>query len=80
VARYFLNLVDGSEVLLDPDGIEMPASAVEHAVLTAARDCMAADVKNGLLDLRYRIDVHDESGQLTHRLSFSDAVNILPPN
>lgn len=80
MVRYFLNLVDSSEVLLDPEGIEMPASAVERVVLVAARDCMAADVKKGLLDLRYRIDVHDESGQLMHRLSFSDAVNILQPN
>jgi len=80
MARYFLNLIYSTEVLLDPDGIEMPAEEVERAALTAARDCMAADVKNGRLDLRYRIDVHDEDGRLTHRLPFSDAVHILPPS
>jgi hypothetical protein len=80
VPRYFLHLIDETEVLLDPDGIEMPADAVEHAALAAARDCMCGDVRNGQLDLRYQIDVHDERGNLVHRLPFSGAVDVLSPN
>jgi len=38
---------------------------------------MAEDVKGGKLDLRYRIDVHDESGELVHRLAFADALQIV---
>jgi hypothetical protein len=38
---------------------------------------MAGDVKHGRLDLRYRIDVHDENGKVVHRLAFPDAVEVL---
>ena len=74
--RYFMHLVDSTDVTLDPDGVEMPPEAVAGAALLAARDCMAGDVKNGRLDFHYRIDVHDESGVLVHSLPFSDALVI----
>jgi hypothetical protein len=45
--------------------------------LRSARDCMAGDIKSGQLDLRYRIDVHDERGALVHRLRFADAVRVI---
>lgn len=77
--RYFFHLIDSTNVLLDPDGTNMPAEAVEGAALAAARDCMAGDVKTGQLDLCCRIDVHDEENQVVHRLEFTDALNILLP-
>jgi hypothetical protein len=40
---------------------------------------MAGDIQNGRLDLHYRIDVHDESGKIVHRLAFADAVDVLTP-
>ena len=48
-----------------------------EVALWSARGCMAEDVKGGKLDLRYRIDVHDESGELVHRLAFADALQIV---
>lgn len=78
--RYFMHLIDSSDVLLDPDGILMPASEVERVTLKAARDCMAGDVLNGRLDLRYRIDVQDESGEVVYCLEFPDAVNVVAPD
>ena len=72
-----MHLTDSTDVLLDPDGIEMPAHAVERAALRAARDCMAGDVHDGRLNLRYRIDVHDERGNVVHQLAFGDAVEVL---
>jgi hypothetical protein len=58
--RYFLHLRDSIDEVLDPEGVEMPPEAVAGAALVAARECIAEDVKTGLLDLHYRIDVHDE--------------------
>jgi len=75
--RYFMHLMDGKDVLLDPDGIEMLPEAIVGAALLAARDCIAGDVKSGKIDLHCRIDVHDESGKLVHSQSFADAVEIL---
>lgn len=77
--HYFFHLVDSTDVVLDPDGVEMAAEAVVDAALFQARDCMAADVKEGRLDLHYRIDVHDDAGALVHSLTFEDALEIVRP-
>jgi hypothetical protein len=74
---YFMHLRRGSDELLDPDGVELPVEAVRDAALSAARDCIAADVYGGRVDLRYRIDVHDEHGQLVHTTTFVDAIEIV---
>ena len=46
------------------------------AALMAARDCMAGDVKEGRLDVHYRIDVHDADGKLVHSQAFADALEV----
>lgn len=77
--RYFMHLRDGTDEVLDPEGVVLPTEAIAGAVLMSARDCMAADVKNGLLDLHYRIDVHGEDGHIVHSLRFEDALEIASP-
>ena len=74
--RYFMHLRDSIDEVLDPEGVEMPAEAIVGAALVAARDCMAADVRAGRLDLNYRIDVHAEDGEVVHTLLFQDALEI----
>ena len=74
-----MHLINSEDVTLDPEGIEMAAEAVLPAALLSARDCMAGDVKEGRLDLRCRIDVHNEEGELVHRLPFAEAVEVLLP-
>lgn len=37
---------------------------------------MAADVKQGRLDLNHRIDVYDENGEIAQSLLFADALEI----
>jgi hypothetical protein len=76
--RYFMHLRDGTDELLDPDGVTMPEAAVPGAALMAARDCMAGDLLTGRLELKYWIDVHDEADNVVHTLAFSDAVEIIP--
>ena len=74
--KYFMHLREGTDDVLDEDGVVMLAEAVAGAALLAARDCIAGDVRNGLIDLKYRIDVHDEQGAVFHTLLFKDAVEI----
>jgi len=74
--RYFMHLIDSTDILLDPEGMEMLAEAIPAKALFAARDCMAGDVKDGRLDLHYRIEVRDEGGQVVHCLEFADALEI----
>ena len=76
---YFMHLRDSIDELLDPEGIEISTEAVAAKALSSARDCMAEDIKEGRLDLRYRIDVHAENGELVHSVPFASAVEIIPP-
>ena len=79
MARYFMHLRDGTEQLLDPEGLEYASvDAVRKAVLIAARDLMTGDIREGVIDFRFRIDVEDESGEIIYSLPFKHAVNIIP--
>jgi hypothetical protein len=75
---YFMHLRDSSDEVLDPDGVRMTEEAIPGAALLAARDCMAHDLRSGRLDLKYRIDVHNEAGEIVHTLPFADALEIVP--
>ena len=76
--RYYLQLRDSAEETLDPDGTECADLAtLKSAVLYNARDVIAGDVKNGVVDLRFRIDAEDENGVLIHSLPFTEAVSVI---
>lgn len=79
MARYFMHLRDGSEELLDSEGIEYDSlDALRKSVLVAARDVMAGDMQTGVLDFRFRIDAEDAAGTIVYTLPFKHAVNIIP--
>lgn len=78
MTRFYFHLRDHVDEVLDPEGVELTADAIAHQALVQARDCMAGDVRNGRLDLRYRIEVEDEAQQIVHCLAFTDAVEIVP--
>ncbi len=79
MTRYFMNLRDGTEELLDPEGVEFETlDALRKAVLVAARDLMCGDMVAGILDFRFRIDAEDEAGAIVYTLAFKHAVNIIP--
>ena len=79
MARYYMHLRDGTEQILDPEGLEFPSvEALRKAVLVAARDLMTGDIRQGVLDFRFRIDAEDESGLIVYTLPFKHAINIIP--
>jgi hypothetical protein len=74
-----MHLRDGSEELLDPEGVEHGSlEAMRNAVLATARDVMCGDMRLGLIDLRFRIDAEDGDGMIVYSLAFQHAVNIIP--
>ncbi len=79
MAKFFFHLRDGTDTLLDPDGVELAPSAVPAAALRAARDCIAHDAKAGRINLNQRITVEDEAGAAVHVIEFVDAVEITMP-
>jgi hypothetical protein len=74
-----MQLRDGTDDLLDPEGVELEdLEAVRERVMTAARDILASDLRNGLLDLRYRIEAETNLGAIVYTLAFKHAFNIIP--
>jgi hypothetical protein len=79
MARYFMHLRDGIDELLDPDGREFATmDELREAVLFSARDVIAGDIRNGVVDFRYRIDAEDEHGTIIYSLAFKHAFNVIP--
>lgn len=76
--RYPMHLRNGTDELLDLDGMDLTLEAVPTAALRAARDRIAHDVMNGRIECKYRIDVEDEHGTIVHSLAFADAVEFVP--
>jgi hypothetical protein len=78
---YFFHLRDGVDVLLDGDGREFDdIDAVAKAALVEARAIIAEEARNGRIMLDQHIDVENDAGRIVHRLSFADAIEIVPPN
>lgn len=79
MARYFLHLRDSVDELIDSDGRDyVNLEALKEAVMITARDLMAGDIRNGIIDLRYRIDAEDAAGSIVYTLPFKHALNIIP--
>ena len=79
MARYFMHLRDGSEELLDPEGIEFDSlDDLRRAVMHTARDLIKGDVERGVLDLRFRVDAEDDEGEIVYSLPFKHAISIIP--
>ena len=79
MARYFLHLRDTVDELIDNEGQELPdLEAVRSKVMTAARDILVGDLRNGLIDLRYRIDAETAGGEIVYTLAFKHAFSIVP--
>ncbi len=79
MARFFLHLRDHVDEILDPDGVEFDnIDVLKCAVVDAARDVMGGDLRNGIIDFRYRIDAENEAGAVVYSLPFRAAVGIIP--
>lgn len=79
MTRFFFHLRDGNdEVLFDPEGVELAdVEAMKRCAMQAARGIMAGDLANGVLDLRYRIDVENAAHATIYTLAFRHAVSII---
>lgn len=80
MALYFFHLCDGSHHLLDVEGQELPdLDAAKAFALLCARDTLSHEMRNGLLDLRVRLDVADTAGTVIHTLPLEEAFQVLKP-
>lgn len=74
---FRFNLSECGTLFADEEGREaLDVDAARAIALTAARDIMAAEVKEGRLCLSCRIDISDERGNVVATVPFSEAVTI----
>ena len=74
-----MHLRDSTDELLDSEGVELAdLEAVRNKVMHAARDVLAGDLRNGVVDLRYRIDAENDSGEVVYTLPFKHAFSVIP--
>jgi hypothetical protein len=76
MALYFFHLVDGADLLLDPDGREIDEGSLQAVAISEARAMIAADARAGHIRLDQHIDVHDSSETTVCSVQFEDAVTI----
>ena len=51
---------------------------MRKATLIAARDLMTGDIRAGVIDFRFRIDVETEAGEIIYSLPFKHALSTIP--
>ena len=80
MALYFFHLCDGSDQLLDVEGQELPdLDAAKAFALLCARDTLSHEMRDGLLNLRVRLDVADAAGAVVHTLPLEGAFRVVRP-
>ena len=76
--RYFFHLHECGTVVPDEDGVEYASRAeARSAATSAARDIMAAEVREGRLCLGCYIVVDDKSHVEVMRIDFGDVLEII---
>ena len=75
--RYYMHVSNGNGFVEDEEGVELPdAETARKEAITAARDVMAGDLRDGSLDLTSFIEVEDENHDLLFTLTFGEAVTV----
>ena len=75
--RYYFHLLNGVDVLLDPEGRDLEnLEAVKSVALREVRMLISHEALSGVLDLNQRLEIRDEADTVVHRLEFAEAVSI----
>ena len=74
--RYFFHVVEGTYILSDDEGSELPdLEAVRNDAVEGAREIMADDIRSGRKPEDRTMLVRDENGITVLTLPFLDAIS-----
>jgi hypothetical protein len=77
MARYHFNVRNGCGYLEDEEGQELSDTEQARSIAVAgARSLLSAEVLDGDLDLRGRIEVTDERGEIILVVAFDQVVSV----
>lgn len=76
--RYFLHLLNSIGYAADEEGRELAdLDVARRKAIEGIRSIVSEEVKDGLIDLRGRIDVADQDGRVLLVVRFSEAVELV---
>jgi hypothetical protein len=76
--RYRFNIYNGTGLTEDEEGRELASDdAIRAEALKGIRSILGEDIMSGVLDLRGRLEILDEAGDLYLTVPFADAVTII---
>ncbi len=74
---FYLNLGTGAEFVEDDEGVELSDSAAARSkAIVSLRDVLAGDVRSGLLNKAYCIEIENEKHELVSIVGFDDVLTI----
>jgi hypothetical protein len=77
VPRYHFDVQDGSGLILDEEGRELPNLEVaRREAIKGIRSLISADVTKGTIDLTGQLTLRDATGRTVIVLRFEEAVSI----
>jgi hypothetical protein len=79
MARFYLNLINGTGSAPDEEGVELAdVQAAEARAIEGIRSILADEAKAGRLDLDGRIEIANESGAILRIVRYEEAFDIRP--
>ncbi len=75
--RYFLHIHNAHGKVEDEEGVDVSSlSAASEIAVTGIRDLLAAETKNGAINLNGRVDIANEAGKILVSIPFEKAVKV----
>jgi hypothetical protein len=77
VQRYFIHVWNGSGLVEDEEGQELPTpDAAMKVAVDSVRSIVSEDARQGLIDLNGRARIADEQGETVGELAYRDAFDL----
>jgi hypothetical protein len=77
MARFYLNLCNGTGFVEDEEGVELPdLEAARAKAVEGLRDIVAGEIRQGELNMGAFISIEDEARRAVGQVSFSEAVRV----
>jgi hypothetical protein len=75
--RFYLHIRNGTGFTRDEEGLDVPSlAAAKQRAAEGARSLLSAEICSGQLDLRGRIEVADEAGDVLLVVPFEEVIQI----
>ena len=75
---YFFHLRNKVVDVEDEEGVFLPSlEKAREVALRAARDTLCQDMRTGVLDLRFRIEVTNAAGKVVHTIRLAEAFTVI---